>query len=149
MTFKTYVINALSFVRILGAGLLVSFYSTLALAAPSLSPSVAPPSSEAPTPLYEKDLLRLAHLMGALAYLQTLCGDADAPQWASRMQALLDSESPQPSARRNRLAGSYNQGVKDLTPVYRTCTASAKTLSAKHADEGAALARSLERKYSQ
>jgi uncharacterized protein (TIGR02301 family) len=138
-------------VRILSLGICVSLGSALALAAPASSPASSSPPvpTEAPTPLYEKDLLRLAHLMGALAYLQTLCGDVDAPQWATRMQALLDAETPQPSGRRNRLAGAYNQGVQDLTPVYRTCTASAKTLSAKHADEGAALTRSLERKYSQ
>jgi uncharacterized protein (TIGR02301 family) len=142
-------------VRVLSVGICVSLGSAIALAAPASSPASSSASSsppvptEVPTPLYEKDLLRLAHLMGALAYLQTLCGDADAPQWAMRMQALLDAETPQPSGRRNRLAGAYNQGVQDLTPIYRTCTASAKTLSAKHADEGAALTRSLERKYSQ
>jgi uncharacterized protein (TIGR02301 family) len=119
-------------------------------AQPTAQPaSPAPAESEGPPPTYEKELLRLAKLMGLLAYLQTLCHEADAPLWAKRMQALLDAEAPAPSRRRQRLVDAYNQGVQELGVAHHECTAAARTLSQRYADEGALLTRVLERKYGQ
>ena len=61
-------------------------------AAPQPAPAPAPPQGEpAPAP-YEKELLRLAEIMGSLAFLRSLCTAKDAPEWPKRMQALIDAE---------------------------------------------------------
>ena len=86
-----------------------------------------------PPPIYETELLRLSEVIGALAFLRDLCGDADAAEWPQRMQALLDSEGP---ARAERLAGAYNRGYGAFALTYRACTPSAELAIARYLDEG-------------
>jgi uncharacterized protein (TIGR02301 family) len=114
----------------------------------SSSQPVIPATPDVPLPPYARELQRLAYLLGALSYLQTLCMEQNAGLWANQMQALIDSESATPSTWRNRLTGAYNQGVQDLMLSYRTCTSSARALAQRHANEGQALSRALERKFS-
>jgi uncharacterized protein (TIGR02301 family) len=89
------------------------------------SPEVpAAPVEPAPT-AYEPDMLRLAEVIGSLAFLRQLCGGAEAQAWRVRMTELLDAEGTTPG-RKERLAGAYNRGFRGFALTYRTCTAAAE-----------------------
>ncbi|WP_246529486.1 TIGR02301 family protein [Microvirga zambiensis] len=105
------------------------------------APVVEPP----PAP-YEKELLRLAEIMGSLAMLRPLCSAPDAPEWGRRMQILLEAEGTTPG-RRERLAGAYNKGYQAYALTYRVCTPSAQEASVRFLGEGEQLARSITGRY--
>jgi uncharacterized protein (TIGR02301 family) len=105
------------------------------------APFVEPP----PAP-YEKELLRLAEIMGSLALLRPLCTAPDGSEWHKRMQALLEAEGTTPG-RRERLAGAYNKGYQAFALTYRICTASAQEASARYLREGETLARNIAGRY--
>ena len=105
------------------------------------APAVEPP----PAP-YEKELLRLAEIMGSLAMLRPLCSAPDATEWSRRMQVLLDAEGTTPG-RRERLAGAYNKGYQAYALTYRVCTPSAQEASVRFLGEGEQLARNITGRY--
>jgi uncharacterized protein (TIGR02301 family) len=105
------------------------------------APSVEPP----PAP-YEKELLRLAEIMGSLAMLRPLCSAPDAAEWGRRMQILLEAEGSTPG-RRERLAGAYNKGYQAYALTSRVCTPSAQEASVRFLAEGEQLARSITGRY--
>ncbi len=109
-------------------------------ARPSEPPRVEPP------PPYEPQLLRLAELMGALAFLRDLCGAPDGDKWRARMSALLDAEATT-QARKERLAGAYNKGFKGFEATYRTCTPNAELVISRYLEEGARIARDVGNRY--
>lgn len=104
------------------------------------------PAAEPPPAPYEKELLRLAEIMGSLALLRPLCAAADGPEWSRRMQVLLEAEGTTPG-RRERLAGAYNKGYQAYALTYRACTASAQEASARYLAEGETLARNITGRY--
>ena len=114
------------------------------------SPPPAPPKPEEPPPPppeppaapYERDLLRLAEIIGSLAFLRTLCRAPDAGEWPQRMQALLDTEGAT-SNRRERLAGAYNRGYRGFALTYRVCTPSADLAVSRYLQEGEKLSRAI------
>ena len=63
---------------------------------PKAAPSGGAPTPPAPTveppPPYEPQLLRLAEMMGALAYLRDLCGADDGAEFRTKMKSLLDAD---------------------------------------------------------
>jgi uncharacterized protein (TIGR02301 family) len=105
------------------------------------APVVEPP----PAP-YEKELLRLAEIMGGLAMLRPLCSAPDASEWSRRMQVLLEAEGSTPG-RKERLAGAYNRGYQAYALTYRVCTPSAQEASVRFLAEGEQLARSITGRY--
>jgi uncharacterized protein (TIGR02301 family) len=105
------------------------------------APAVEPP----PAP-YEKELLRLAEIMGSLAMLRPLCSAPDSTEWGRRMQVLLDAEGTTPG-RRERLAGAYNKGYQAYALTYRICTPSAQEASVRFLAEGEQLARNITGRY--
>jgi uncharacterized protein (TIGR02301 family) len=105
----------------------------------------APPVEPPPAP-YEKELLRLSEIMGALAMLRPLCTAPDANEWSRRMQILLDTEGTTPG-RRERLAGAYNKGYQAYALTYRICTPSAQEASVRFIREGEQLARNITGRY--
>jgi uncharacterized protein (TIGR02301 family) len=104
------------------------------------------PAAEPPPAPYEKELLRLAEIIGSLALLRPLCTAPDAGEWSRRMQFLLDAEGSTPG-RRERLAGAYNKGYQAYALTYRVCTPSAQVASARYIKEGEQLARSITGRY--
>ena len=117
--------------------------------APAPTPAPAPPlvtQPEPPPAPYEKELLRLAEVMGSLAFLRPLCDSADGPEWPKRMQALLDTEGATPG-RRERLAGAYNRGYRAFSLTYRICTASAVEATNRYLKEGETLSRNIAGRY--
>lgn len=105
------------------------------------APVVEPP----PAP-YEKELLRLAEIIGAMAMLRPLCAAPDASEWSRRMQILLETEGTTPG-RKERLAGAYNKGYQAYALTYRVCTPSAQEASARFLREGEQLARTITGRY--
>jgi len=101
---------------------------------------------EPPPAPYEKELLRLAEVMGALAMLRPLCAATDGGEWSRRMQVLLDTEGTTPG-RRERLAGAYNKGYQAYALTYRTCTPSAQEASTRFIREGEQIARNITGRY--
>jgi uncharacterized protein (TIGR02301 family) len=104
-----------------------------------------PPATERPPP-YEPQLLRLAGMMGALAYLRDLCGAGDGDKFRAGMKGLLEAEGVSES-RRDLLAGAYNQGFRDYETTYRVCTPAAAEVIDRYLSETARLAAEVAGRY--
>jgi uncharacterized protein (TIGR02301 family) len=109
---------------------------------PPAEPAPPPPPPEPPPAPYEGELLRLAEILGALAFLRSLCQAPDAGEYPRRMQALVEAEGTTPG-RRDRLVGAYNRGFRGFATTYRLCTDSAAEAIARYLREGEALSRNL------
>lgn len=129
-----------------------------ALAQPAQPPrQAAPPPAEIPAPApletpppYERQLLRLSELLGALEWLSSVCGEDPAKtsgQWRARMVALIESEGAT-AQRRERLAGAYNRGYRGYETTYRACTPNARLVIMRFLDEGGRIARDIGNRYS-
>lgn len=120
-------------------------------AAPKEAPKEAPKPPETPPPAaapaaYERELMRLAEVLGSLAFLRDLCRAPDAAEWPRRMQALLEAEGAA-QERRERLAGRYNLGYKAFALTYRVCTPAADLAVARYLEEGERLSRDIASRY--
>ena len=115
-------------------------------AQPNAPQQPAPAPQEGPPPPYEPELLRLAEIIGSLAFLRQLCTMPDAPEWPRRMQALLDAEGTTPG-RRERIAGAYNRGFRAYGLTYRVCTPSATEATNRYLKEGEQIARNMSTRY--
>ena len=113
---------------------------------PQGQPAPAPPPAAERPPPYEPQLLRLAGMMGALAYLRDLCGAGDGDKFRARMAGLLDAEGVSES-RRDLLAGAYNQGFRDYETTYRVCTPAAAEVINRYLSETARLAAEVAGRY--
>jgi len=121
-------------------------------ALPSNSSSAPKPAPDAPAtpaehpPPYEPQLLRLAEMMGALAYLRELCGAGDGEQFHARMAALLDAQGAAAPGR-DLLAGAYNRSFRDYQTNYRTCTPAADAVVSRYLSETARIAAEIAARY--
>ena len=105
----------------------------------------APKETNAPADFpapYDRDLMRMSEIIGALAFLRGLCAAPDAADWPARMKALIESEGVTP-ARRDRLAGAYNRGYRGYALTYRVCTPAAHEAAARYVAEGDRLSHAL------
>lgn len=109
-------------------------------------PLPAPQPLEAPPP-YERQLLRLAEIIGALAWLTEVCGDRPGDQWRQQMATLMDAEAAS-TRRRERLAGSYNRGFRGYSAMHRRCQPSAQLVITRFLDEGGRIARDVANRFS-
>ena len=109
-------------------------------------PTGAPTTPTEPPPPYLPQLLRLAEMMGALAYLRDLCGADDGAEFRSKMKSLLDADGVGES-QRDLLAGAYNRGFESYRLTYRTCTPAAGEVIARYLTETAWLASELAGRY--
>ncbi|GEP01024.1 hypothetical protein GCM10007887_39660 [Methylobacterium haplocladii] len=101
-----------------------------------------PPPAEPPPAPYDRDLLRLSEIIGALAFLRGLCGAGDAAEWPARMKSIMESEGVTPN-RRDRLAGAYNRGYRGYALTYRVCTPSATEATNRYLGEGERLSHGI------
>lgn len=113
---------------------------------PATAPAQPAPEPEPPPPPYQPQLLKLAEIMGSLAYLRGLCGGAEASEWRARMTALIEAEG-RSEQQRERLTGAYNRGFRAYSLTHRNCTAGSREASARLAEEGARLSRALAGRY--
>lgn len=110
-------------------------------------PAPAPPQPlETPAP-YDRQILRLAEILGALAWLTELCGEAPGEAWRQQMSALMEAEGAT-QARRERLAGYYNRGFRGYGAVHQRCTPHARLIVSRFLDEGGRIARDVATRYS-
>ncbi|WP_430513129.1 TIGR02301 family protein [Pannonibacter phragmitetus] len=99
--------------------------------------------SEAP---YERQLLRLSEILGALHFLRPLCGRDDAPSWRERMEDLLDAEM-QGEVRKRRHIERFNLGYRGFSSVYQSCTPAARAAMNAYIQEGEKLSRDVAARY--
>jgi uncharacterized protein (TIGR02301 family) len=123
----------------------------LAQGAPAKAPAKPTPTpSPAPTrvepPPYEADLLRLAEMMGALAYLRDLCRDGDGAQYRQRIAGLIEGDSS-PQETKDQIAGAFNRGFDGYRLTYRTCTDNARATIADYLAQSQKLAREAAARY--
>jgi uncharacterized protein (TIGR02301 family) len=114
--------------------------------APPGQPAPAPPPAAERPPPYEPQLLRLAEMTGALAYLRNLCGAGDGEKFRAKMAELLEAEGVS-EARRDLLAGAYNRGFRDYQTTYRICTPAATAVIDHYLSETARLAAEVAGRY--
>ncbi|MGQ0443638.1 MAG: TIGR02301 family protein [Beijerinckiaceae bacterium] len=108
--------------------------------------SAPAPETDPPRP-YDPQILRLAEILGALTYLDTLCASSPQDDWRGKMQALLEADA-NTAARKERLAGSYNRGFRDYERTYRLCTPNAQAIISRFLVEGAGIAHAVVNRYS-
>jgi uncharacterized protein (TIGR02301 family) len=108
-------------------------------------PAQPAPAAEPPPP-YEPQLLRLAEIMGALAYLRDLCGAHDSEAFHAKMAGLLETEAKS-AARKESLAGAYNEGFRGYQLNYRLCTPAAREIIARFLDEAAKISTDVANRY--
>lgn len=113
--------------------------------APKDAPKEQPAPADVPAP-YDRDLMRMAEVIGSLAFLRGLCATPDAAEWPARMKALIEAEGIT-SARRDRLAGSYNRGYRSYALTYRVCTPAAHEAAARFLAEGERLSHALANRF--
>ena len=95
---------------------------------------------------YDRDLQRLAEIMGALHYLRAICGANEGQLWRNEMQALVDAEAP-PGERRDRIVASFNRGYRGFQQTYRSCTPAAGVAVKRFLDEGSKITRDITARY--
>lgn len=109
--------------------------------------SPAPAAAPEVAPAYEPQLLRLAEMLGTLAYLQDLCGrHHDGQIWRAKMAALLNAEA-KTSLRKERLAGAFNRGFRGYALTYRLCTPNAHAIIRRFLTESGKLAHGIAHRY--
>ena len=114
------------------------------LTVPEGAAPVAPAAPSAPP--YDDGLLRLSEILGAIHYLRELCGAGEAGLWRDQMQALIDSEQPDPD-RRARFVDRFNRGYQTFRTVYVTCTPAATVAIDRYVEEGRKIARDITARY--
>jgi len=102
-------------------------------------------ADDTPAP-FDRDLQRLAEILGALHYLRAVCGTNEGQKWRDQMQALIDAESPN-GDRRRKIVASFNRGYRGFEQTYRSCTPSADLAIRRYLDEGAKIAREITARY--
>lgn len=101
---------------------------------------------EEPPPPFDSELLKLAEILGALAYLDELCATKPLGDWREKMKALLDAEA-KTNARKEWLAGSYNRGFRDYERTYHFCTQNAQVVIGRFLADGGKIAHEVVSRY--
>ena len=127
----------------------LALWLALAQGAPAAKPTPTPPAPVPSPPAaapYEGDLLRLAEVLGALAYLRDICNDGDGARFRERMATLIEAD-PRAQEARDQLAGAFNRGFDGYRLSYRTCTANAREAIDAYLSEAGRLAHDLAARY--
>ncbi len=122
--------------RWLCRGRLIGLASAVVFAAP------APAQESKP---YDEPLLRLAEILGAVHYLRELCSANEGQLWRQHMRTLIDAETAS-AQRKARITRSFNQGYRNYSRTYTTCTPSAQTQIDRFMAEGVEIAETLAEK---
>jgi uncharacterized protein (TIGR02301 family) len=117
---------------------------TSATVPPVDTSSQAPPPPE-PQP-YRSRVARLAEILGALAYLDELCGKGDGDRWRASMKALIEAQG-RTDLDKEILAGAFNQGYGGYRVSYRSCTANARIAIFRFLSEGRRIAHDVVDRY--
>lgn len=108
----------------------------------ALVPAASATAVEAP---YDRQLIRLAEVLGSLHFLRNLCGE-QGNQWRDQMEALIAAEKLADDRRRRVVAG-FNHGYRSFEGIYGTCTQSAIAAIDRYLKEGETLTREVTTRY--
>ena len=103
--------------------------------------------SQAIDPPYQKQMARLAEIMGSLYFLQPLC-EAGTEDWRAQMAELISLDEPDED-RRQRLAGAFNVGYTAYARFHRACTPSAREALTRLLDEAEQTAREIHTRFAE
>ncbi len=120
------------------AGICTAFASAIA-------PLPAMAAREVKKP-YDRQIMRLSEILGAVHYLRELCGAGDGQLWRDHMRALMKAEGSS-ALRRARMTRRFNQGYRSYSRTYNACTPSAKTAIKRFLEEGNELSMGLLRSF--
>lgn len=98
-------------------------------------------------PPYQRQMERLAEIMGSLYFLQPLC-EADAEDWRAQMTELITLDEPDED-RRQRLAGAFNLGYTAYARFHRTCTPAAREALTRLLVEAESTARDIHTRFAE
>jgi uncharacterized protein (TIGR02301 family) len=119
-------------------------------AAPAQPGQSPPGQAQAPTPNtpapYDRDLQRLAEILGALHFLRGICGSNEGQKWRIEAQTLIETEAPA-GERRDLMIASFNRGYRAFQQSHRTCTPAADFAIRRYLVEGAKIAREITARY--
>ncbi|KKB76753.1 hypothetical protein VW35_17195 [Devosia soli] len=116
---------------------LAPLFLTLTLTAPALA--IDPP--------YQRQMERLAEVMGSLYYLQPLC-KAGSEDWRAQMSELITLDEPDED-RRQRLAGAFNSGYTGFSRLHRQCTSASREALTRLLVEAQQLVRSIHTRFAE
>ncbi|KQN77558.1 hypothetical protein ASE94_16285 [Devosia sp. Leaf64] len=98
-------------------------------------------------PPYQRQMERLAEVMGSLYYLQPLC-EAGSEDWRAQMSELISLDEPDED-RRQRLAGAFNSGYTGFSRLHRHCTPASREALSRLMVEAQQLARSIHTRFAE
>ena len=98
-------------------------------------------------PPYQRQMERLAEIMGSLYYLQPLCNAGD-EDWRAQAAELIALDEPDED-RRQRLAGAFNTGYTAFSRFHRHCTPSSQEALARLLSEAQRLARDIHTRFAE
>lgn len=98
-------------------------------------------------PPYQRQMERLAEIMGSLYFLQPLCqtGHED---WREQMAELIALDEPDED-RRQRLAGAFNGGYNAFARFHHQCTPASREALARLLVEAQRLAREIHTRFAE
>jgi len=100
--------------------------------------------SNANSPDFDKDMLRLAEVLGSVHHLRTICHQDESQKWRDQMMKLIEADAKSP-ARRARLVNRFNTGYKNLKITYVKCDQTARQAELRFLSEGESLSRRMKR----
>jgi uncharacterized protein (TIGR02301 family) len=112
---------------------------------PQPQAQTSPPAQNTPAP-YDRDLQRLAEILGSLHFLRGICGANEGQKWRNEAQTLIDTEAPT-GERHDQMIASFNRGYRAFQQSYRTCTPAADFAIRRYLAEGAKIAREITARY--
>ena len=98
-------------------------------------------------PPYQRQMERLAEIMGSLYFLQPLC-QAGTTDWRAQMSDLISLDDPDED-RRQRLAGAFNGGYTAFARFHRACTPAAKEALSRLLVEAESTARDIHTRFAE
>ncbi|MDB5473786.1 MAG: hypothetical protein JWP99_1089 [Devosia sp.] len=98
-------------------------------------------------PPYQRQMERLAEIMGSLYFLQPLC-QADSTDWRTQMADLISLDEPDED-RRQRLAGAFNGGYTAFARFHRACTPAAQEALTRLLIEAEQTARDIHTRFAE
>lgn len=104
-------------------------------------------SSFAIDPPYQRQMERLAEVMGSLYYLQPLC-KTGTEDWRAQMAELISLDEPDED-RRQRLAGAFNTGYTGFSRLHRHCTPASREALSRLLFEAQQLARAIHTRFAE
>jgi len=111
-------------------------------AGPAVGPVAAAPAVGKDVKPYDDRLMRLAEILGAVHFLRELCGANEGQYWRERMEELMRAEGSS-ALRQARLTRGFNQGYRNYSRTYATCTPTAQTAISRFMTEGAQISDGL------